>query len=273
MMKTSARLSWPSIAALALLVAASSSDVGRAAQDAPVVPFTIRVPDADLADLKARLARARYPDEIEGSGWTYGTNLAYLKSLVEYWRDRFDWRAQEQKLNELEQFTTTVDGVTLHFIHRRSKQPGALPLLITHGWPGSFVEFLKIVGPLTDPVRYGGRAEDAFDVVIPSVPGFGFSGKPRQPGYDPARMATIEAALMARLGYTRYGVQGGDWGAIIGTRVALADAPHVAGLHLNMCRAAPPQGTSNANDGLSPAEVERQIGRGQAGGRGASVEG
>jgi microsomal epoxide hydrolase len=230
----------------------------RSVQDsAAVAPFVIRVPDAALADLRERLTRARFPDELEGSGWRYGTNLAYLKSLVAYWRDRFDWRAQERKLNQFEQFTTTIDGLKIHFLHRRSKQPAALPLLILHGWPGSFVEFSKIIGPLTDPVSAGLPNEDAFDVVIPSLPGFGFSDKPRQPGFTATRIAAIEAALMARLGYTRYGVQGGDWGSIIGTRVALDDAPHVAGLHLNMCRAAPPSGTANPNEGLSAAELAR----------------
>ena len=238
------------------LLTAAAGVRPRAADDARIVPFTIRVADADLADLKARLARARFPDEIPGTGWTYGTSRAYLESLVRYWRDGFDWRAQERALNRFEQFTTTIDGVKLHFIHRRSKERNATPLLITHGWPGSIVEFSKVIEPLTDPVGHGGRAEDAFDVVAPSLPGFGFSDKPRETGFDPRRMAAIEAALMARLGYGRYGVQGGDWGSIISTRIALVDAPHVAGLHLNMCRAAPPTG-ANPNEGLSTAEIER----------------
>jgi pimeloyl-ACP methyl ester carboxylesterase len=224
--------------------------------DTAVHPFTIRVPDSVLADLKGRLRNPRYPDALQGDGWTYGTDIAYLKPLVSYWRDRFDWRAQERALNAFEQFTTTIDGLTIHFIHRRSKQPHEFPLLITHGWPGSFVEFTKIIGPLTDPAAHGGRAEDAFDLVIPSIPGFAFSGKPREPGYDPARIGAIEAALMARLGYQRYGVQGGDWGSIIGTQVALNDAPHVAGLHINMCTAAAPAG-ADPNAGLSDAEKER----------------
>jgi pimeloyl-ACP methyl ester carboxylesterase len=224
--------------------------------DTPIRPFTIAIPDPVLADLKVRLKNPRIPDALQGDGWTYGTDIVYLKQLVGYWRDRFDWRAQERALNRLEQFTTEVDGLTIHFIHRRSKQPNALPLLITHGWPGSFVEFTKIIGPLTDPVAYGGRPDEAFDVVIPSIPGFAFSEKPRAPGYDTARIGAIEAALMARLGYQRYGVQGGDWGAIIGTQVAIHDAPHVAGLHINMCTgAAPASGDPNA--GLSDAEKER----------------
>jgi pimeloyl-ACP methyl ester carboxylesterase len=224
--------------------------------DTAIRPFTIHVPDAVLADLKARLRNPRIPEALQGDGWTYGTDVAYLKELVSYWRDRFDWRAQERALNRFEQFTTSINGLTVHFIHRRSKQAGALPLLITHGWPGSFVEFVKIIGPLTDPVAHGGRAEDAFDVVIPSIPGFAFSEKPKAPGYDAARIAAVEAALMARLGYPRYGVQGGDWGSIISTQIALNDAPHVAGLHINMCIGAAPAG-SDPNAGLTDAEKQR----------------
>ena len=224
--------------------------------DTSIHPFTIRVPDAALADLKFRLRTPRFPDALQGDGWTYGTDINYLKTLVSYWRDRFDWRAQERALNRFEQFTTNIDGLSIHFLHRRSKQPNAFPLLITHGWPGSFVEFAKIIGPLTDPAAHGGRPEDAFDVVIPSIPGFAFSDKPREPGYDPARIGAIEAKLMARLGYQRYGVQGGDWGSIIGTQVALNDAAHVAGLHLNMCTAAAPAG-GDPNEGLSEAEKAR----------------
>ncbi len=202
--------------------------------DERIVPFTIRVPDGVLADLKARLARPRFPPPLQ-EGWTYGTDVAYLKNLVAYWHDKFDWRAQERKLNQFTHFTTTIDGLKIHFIHQKSKQPNAFPLLITHGWPGSFVEFTKVIGPLTDPAAYGGRAADAFDLVIPSIPGYGFSDKPTAPGYDPARIALMESKLMARLGYQRYGAQGGDWGAIINTQLALADPAHMAGLHLNMC--------------------------------------
>jgi pimeloyl-ACP methyl ester carboxylesterase len=228
-----------------------------ATADTAIRPFTIHVPDAVLADLKARLRNPRVPEALQGGdGWTYGTDVTYLTQLLSYWRDRFDWRAQERALNRFEQFTTTIDGLTIHFIHRRSKQAGAFPLLITHGWPGSFVEFAKIIGPLTDPAAHGGRPEDAFDVVIPSIPGFAFSDKPRAGGYDTAKIGAIEAALMARLGYQKYGVQGGDWGSIIGTQVALNDAPHVAGLHINMCTGAAPAG-SDPNAGLTDAEKER----------------
>jgi len=222
-----------------------------------IVPFKIQVPDEVLRDLKARLARTRFPDEIPGTGWDYGTDLTYLKSLVAYWRDRFDWRAQERRLNEFDQFKTTIDGVDIHFIHQRSKMPNAFPLVLTHGWPGSFIEFSKIIGPLTDPVKYGGRAEDAFTVVAISLPGFGFSGKPQERGYSPEKIASIIATLMARLGYQRYGVQGGDWGGIISRLVALDDATHVAGLHLNFCIAGPPPGVADPNAGVPAAELQR----------------
>ncbi len=227
-----------------------------ATADIAIRPFTIHVPASVLADLKARLRNPRVPEPLQGDGWTYGTDATYLKQLLAYWRDRFDWRAQERTLNRFEQFTTTIDGLTIHFIHRKSKQPGAFPLLITHGWPGSFVEFAKIIGPLTDPAAHGGRADDAFDLVIPSIAGFAFSDKPRAAGYDTAKIGAIEAALMARLGYQKYGVQGGDWGSIIGTQVALNDAPHVAGLHINMCTGAAPGGP-DPNAGLTEAEKER----------------
>jgi epoxide hydrolase len=223
-----------------------------------VVPFTIRVPDGVLTDLKQRLARARFPGEVEGAGWTYGTDLTYLKGLVTYWHDKFDWRAQERRLNRFEQFKTNIDGLDIHFIHRRSKEPNALPLLITHGWPGSFVEFTEIIEPLTDPVSHGGAREDAFDVVIPSIPGYGFSDKPRQPGYNPQRIAGIFAQLMARLGYTRYGAQGGDFGSVITRSVAVQDAAHMVGLHLNFCTAPAGAASPDATARL-PAEEREKI--------------
>ena len=221
-----------------------------------VAPFTIHVPDAVLKDLKARLKNVRYPQELTGTGWDYGTDLTYLKSLVSYWQNGYDWRAQERKLNQLPQFKTTIDGIEIHFVHQKSRVPGAFPLALTHGWPGSFYEFTKIIGPLTDPVAHGGRAEDAFDIVAISLPGFGFSGKPTDRGYSPEKMGTIIAKLMARLGYTRYGVQGGDWGSIISRLVAVDDAAHVAGLHLNFCLAGPPPG-GDPNAGVPPDELQR----------------
>lgn len=203
--------------------------------------FEIHIPDADIADLKVRLANARLPAQIPGTGWEYGTNAEYLRELVDYWQNDFDWRAQESALNEFDQFTTTIDGLSIHFIHERAANPDAMPLLITHGWPGSFVEFRKIIGPLTHPERYGGNAGDAFHVVIPSLPGFGFSAEPQERGYNPERMAHVLAGLMQRLGYEHYGAQGGDWGAII-NRVHAARYPErMTGLHSNFVLASPPE--------------------------------
>src|ERR1041385_782766 len=213
-----------------------------------IVPFKIQVPDAALADLKRRLSQGRFADELSDSGWDYGTNLAYLKRLVEYWRDKYDWKAQERRLNGFDQFKTTIDGVDIHFIHQRSKNANAIPILLLNGWPSSIVEYEKVIGPLTDPVAYGGRAEDSFHVVTPSMPGFGFSGKPRERGYDPERIAKIWLQLMARLGYSRYAAHGSDWGSGIATRVALADSAHVVGLHLAGCGAAPAVTGANVGD-------------------------
>ena len=238
---------------IALVMLGGTSYQGQSA----IVPFKIHVADAVLADLKDRLARTRFPGEIANSNWDYGTNLAYLKELVAYWRDRYDWRAAERRLNQFDQFTTNIDGLDIHFIHQRSTNPNAMPIAITHGWPGSIVEFTKIIGPLTDPAAHGGNASDSFHVVAISLPGFGFSGKPTERGYSPERIAGIIAKLMARLGYTRYGLQGGDWGSAISRFVALNDASHVAGLHLNFCLAGPPAGVKDPNEGVTPAELER----------------
>ena len=228
--------------ALCLLLSITTSPVMAQTQtDTAIVPFEIHIPDADIADLKARLANARLPAQIPGTGWEYGTNATYLKELVDYWLNDFDWRAQEAELNEFAQFKTNIDGLPIHFIHVRAENPDAMPLLITHGWPGSFVEFRKIIGPLTHPELYGGNAEDAFHVVIPSLPGFGFSGEPQERGYNPERMAHVLAALMQRLGYDHYGAQGGDWGAII-NRVHAARYPErMIGLHSNFVLASPPE--------------------------------
>jgi microsomal epoxide hydrolase len=241
-------------------IQAAQTPAGPPSAAGAIVPYKVHVDDAVLRDLKDRLARTRFPDEIDGSGWDYGTDLAYLKELVAYWRDKYDWRAAERRLNELDQFVTTIDGVQIHFIHQRSKQPGAMPLAVTHGWPGSIFEFTKVIGPLTDPERFGGRAADAFHVVAISLPGFGFSGHPRERGFSPDRMSRIIATLMARLGYARYGVQGGDWGGIISRLVAINDPGHVAGLHLNFCiGGAPPTGDPNA--GVPASEIERMQAR------------
>ncbi len=196
-------------------------------------PFKIEVPEAALVDLRERLARTRWPDQIDGTGWDYGTELAYLTKLCDYWRSEYDWRAQEALLNRWPQFTTDVDGERLHFVHARSKHAEAFPLLITHGWPGSVVEFQKILPLLTDPTAHGGRKEDAFHVVCPSMPGYGFSGPTHSRGWDPERIARAEIEIMRRLGYAKYGAQGGDWGAIVTPWIGKLD-PCCAGIHLNM---------------------------------------
>ena len=239
---------------------AAESSVAVSAEDG-VVPFKIRVSEEVLTDLKQRLARTRFPDETEGSGWDYGTNLGYLKELVAYWRDKFNWREQERRLNEFEQFKTNIDGLDIHFIHRRSTQPNALPLVLIHGWPGSFFEFTKIITPLADPVSHGGRAEDAFHVVVVSVPGHGFSDKPREPGYGAQRTAAMIAKLMARLGYSHYGAQAGDFGANISRWLALTDPGHIVGLHLNFCTAGAPPGVDDPNAGVPESELQRMQAR------------
>jgi pimeloyl-ACP methyl ester carboxylesterase len=198
-------------------------------------PFTIRVDDDVLSDLQQRLQRTRWPDEIAGAGWDYGTNLDYLRQLVAYWRDVYDWRAQERMLNHFPQFYATIDGFGLHFLHIKGKGPRPIPLIISHGWPGSFFEMYKIIGPLTDPVGHGGSEQDVFDVVVPSLPGYGFSERPHERGMDIARIAELFMHLMRdELGYPRFGAQGGDWGSSITSRLGYAYPQHLIGIHLNM---------------------------------------
>ena len=222
-----------------------------------IARFEIRVPDEVLGDLRERLARTRWPDQIAGSGWDYGTDLGYLKELCGYWREGFDWRAQEARLNRFEQFRTEIDGQPLHFVHQRSRHAAALPLLLIHGWPGSVAEFTKLIDPLVDPEAHAGDVRDAFHVVCPSLPGYGFSGPTRTPGWDIRRMAEALAKLMARLGHGRYGAQGGDWGAVAATQLGLLDAEHLAGIHLNMVIAGPPEGDPDPLRGTTPEERER----------------
>ena len=200
-----------------------------------VQPFRIHIPDAVLEDLQERLARTRWPDEIPGSGWDYGSNLSYVKELVEYWQTGFDWRAQEEALNAFSHHRTTVDGIGIHFIHERGKGPNPLPLIITHGWPGSFSEIVKVIPLLTDPAGHGGDPGDSFDVVVPSMPGYGFSDRPTERGMNAGRMAELWLKLMTEgLGYPRFGAQGGDWGALVTTRLGYAYPEQVMGIHLNM---------------------------------------
>jgi len=198
-----------------------------------IQPFTIHVPHTTIDDLQGRLARTRWPDEIAGAGWDYGTNLAYLMGLVAYWRDDFDWRAQEARLNQFAHFRAEIDGCGIHFIHERGRGPQPLPLIITHGWPSSFAQMLKIIPPLTDPARHGGDPADAFDVVVPSLPGFGFSDRPQERGMNAQRIADLWARLMVdALGYRRFAAAGGDLGSPITRRLALARPELLAGIHL-----------------------------------------
>lgn len=215
-----------------------------------VTEFTLEISDEALQDLRTRLANRRLPDQISGTSWEYGTDSAFLQELLTYWENEFDWRAQERMLNEFSQFRMPVDGLNLHFIHQRSPEADATPLLLVHGWPGSVAEFHKIIGPLTNPVAYGGNASDAFHVIAPSLPGFGFSDKPDMPGYSPEKIAHLLAQLMEQLGYSRYGLQGGDWGAIINRYVAGLYPDRVIGLHSNFILAGDP------GDAATPASPE-----------------
>jgi pimeloyl-ACP methyl ester carboxylesterase len=197
-------------------------------------PFKIDVPQADIDDLHRRITATRWPDELPGVGWKRGVPLGYLRELAEYWRDEYDWRSAEAELNQLPQYTTKIDGATIHFLHVRSPEPDATPLLLTHGWPGSMAEFLDVVGPLSDPRTHGGDPAVAFHLVIPSIPGYGFSQPLAETGWDVPRIAAAWAELMRRLGYERYGTQGGDAGSVISLEIARADPDHVIGAHVNM---------------------------------------
>ena len=203
-------------------------------------PFRIEIPESALDDLHERLVRTRLPEQIPDAGWDYGMELGYLTELLAYWRDEYDWRRAEARLNAFDHFLTEIDSTRVHFLHARSPEPDALPLIVTHGWPGSIVEFLDIIGPLSDPRAHGGDPQDAFHVVCPSIPGYAFSGPTHERGWNSGRVANAFVELMAGLGYSRYGAQGGDWGGMISTQIGLADPEHVAGVHLNLAIAFPP---------------------------------
>lgn len=238
------------VACLACLPASANLVIAQ-----EIKPFRVQVAQEVLDDLQGRLAQTRWPDQLPDTGWEYGADLGYVRQLCDYWRTDFDWRAQEEKINAFDQFTTEIDGLTIHFLHVRSKHPKALPLVITHGWPGSVWEFHKIIGPLVDPTAHGGRAEDAFHVVCPSLPGFGFSSKPTERGWNSQRMAEVIAKLMGRLGYDRYGAQGGDWGSGVTRWLAANDGGHCVGGHSNF-----PPGNAPAEDperGVSETEMAR----------------
>ncbi len=199
---------------------------------AQIEPFRINIPQHDLDDLTARLAATRWPDELAGAGTSYGMPLGTTRRLAEHWRTGYDWRVHEARLNEFPQFRTTIDGQTIHFLHVRSAEPGALPLLLLHGWPGSVLEFARMIGPLTDPRAHGADPSRAFHVVVPSLPGYGFSGPTAEPGWDSSRMALAFGMLMARLGYQRWGAVGGDAGALVGRELGILAPAGLIGVHL-----------------------------------------
>ena len=213
-----------------------------------VRPFSIDVPESVLDDLRVRLAHTRWPDRENVDDWSQGIPLAYVQDVAGYWADGYDWRRGEAALNRFDQFITNIDGVDIHFIHQRSPHANALPLLITHGWPGSVVEFHKVIEPFVDPVAFGGDASDAFHVIAPSLPGFAFSGKPPQAGWGVQRIGAAWAALMARLGYDRYVAQGGDWGSAVTTEVGAGDPEHCVGIHLTLNMSGRPSGQATQPD-------------------------
>ncbi|HEY0807350.1 MAG TPA: epoxide hydrolase [Pseudonocardiaceae bacterium] len=199
-----------------------------------ITPFHIEIADADLVDLRDRLRRTRWPEPATVADWSQGVPLGYLQEFCRYWAEDYQWRVREQGLNRFPQYRTTIDGLDIHFLHVRSPEPNAFPVVLTHGWPGSVIEFMDVVGPLTDPVAHGGAAADAFHLVVPSLPGFGLSDRPTATGWGRERIADAWATLMARLGYDRYGAQGGDWGASVSSQLGARHPEHVAGVHLNL---------------------------------------
>jgi len=217
---------------------------GKQASDNAIRPFHVNVPEAELTELRRRINATKWPDRETVPDQTQGVQLATIQALARYWGTEYDWRKVEARLNALPQFITEIDGLDIHFIHVRSKHENALPLIVTHGWPGSIVEQMKIIDPLTNPTAQGGSASDAFDVVIPSMPGYGFSGKPTTPGWDPARIARAWVVLMKRLGYTQFVAQGGDWGAVITEVMATQGHPELIGIHTNM-------------PGVFPADIDK----------------
>jgi len=249
------------IVALAATVVgiASTPIAGAENTDTAIRPFKVKVPEADLGDLRRRIAATKWPEPELVPDASQGVQLATMQKLAHYWATEYDWRKCEARLNELPQFITKIDGVDIHFIHVRSQHPNAMPLIVTHGWPGSIVEQLKIIDPLTNPTAHGGSAADAFDLVIPSLPGFGFSGKPTSTGWDPQRIARAWVVLMKRLGYSRFVAQGGDWGAMVADVMGTQAPPELLGIHVNWPFTVPPEidkaaQTGNPPQGLSPDE-------------------
>ena len=235
-----------------------STKLAAAAGDNAIRPFRVNIPEDQLVDLRRRLAATRWPDRETIADQSQGVQLAKLQELVRYWGAEYDWRKLETKLNALPQFVTTIDGLDIHFIHVRSRHPNALPIIVSHGWPGSIIEQLKIIDPLANPTAHGGRVEDAFDIVIPSLPGYGFSARPTGTGWDPDRIARAWAELMKRLGYARYVAQGGDWGAPVSSAMARQNAPGLVGIHINLPATVPPEVAAVLGSTAVPAGLSEQ---------------
>ena len=241
------------------LVADHADDAGGGGHGNSIRPFRFKASESSLVDLRQRIAATRWPERETVSDASQGVQLATMRKLADYWRSTYDWRTCEARLNALPQFVTEIDGVDIHFIHVRSKHEGAMPLIVTHGWPGSIVEMLKVIDPLTNPTAHGGSPSDAFDVVIPSLPGYGFSGKPSAAGWDPPRIAQAWVVLMRRLGYTRFGAQGGDWGAMVSDVMATQGHPELIGIHLNWSFAVPPEIDAAIQSGRpAPADLSAE---------------
>ena len=254
------------LAALAILGSATvsaqtSSTTLQENGEKVVMPFKITIPDEAIDDLNRRLSSTRLPDQLGGVSWEYGTELGALSDLITYWREDFDWRTQEAKLNSFDQFMVTVEGTNIHTIHQRSANAEAIPLLLVHGWPGSIAEFHKLIGPLTDPESHGGDSADSYHVIAPSLPGFGFSQAPTEPGMSPERIALLLAGLMQTLGYERYAIAGGDWGAVINSHHANHFPERLIGLHSNMILAGPPEDKSQ-RENVTASEAELRKTRG-----------
>ena len=248
----------PKIAAAIAIFFAATAGASAADDSKTIRPFHVHVAETQLADLHKRLAATRWPDKETVADGSQGAQIAQLQDLVRYWGTKYDWRKAEAQLNALPQFVTTIDGVDIYFIHVRSRHPNAMPVLLTHGWPGSVFEFEKVVGPLADPTAYGGTEADAFDVVIPAMPGYGFSGKPTETGWNPERIARAWGELMSRLGYQRYVAQGGDWGAPITGAMARQKPAGLLGIHLNLPATIPPEVGAALPSGMAPAGLSEQ---------------
>ncbi|MFL6513392.1 MAG: epoxide hydrolase family protein [Chthoniobacterales bacterium] len=243
------------LAIIALTLATRSDTAAKTDDHEAVRPYQINVPEEALTDLRQRIKATRWPEMETVTDQSQGVQLSTMKELAQYWATDYDWRKCEEKLKALPNFVTTIDGLDIHFIHVRSKEKHALPMIITHGWPGSIVEQLKVIDPLTNPTANGGKAEDAFDIVIPSLPGYGFSGKPTATGWDPMRIAHAWIVLMKRLGYTKFVAQGGDWGNAVTEQMALLAPPELIGIHTNMPATVPPEIDKAALAGAPPSSA------------------